>query len=93
MDPAGRRRTGTSAYAPPFPKPSGTEAVTIGVAIDVSGLGGAVVDVVVSPSVISGPSLMLPGESLKTTVSAPHSNDCAGTDASRGKLELTRFHL
>ena len=70
MDPA-VRRTGTSAYAPPFPKPSGTEAVTIGVAIDVSGLSGAVVDVVVSPSVISGPSLMLPGESLKTTVSAP----------------------
>jgi hypothetical protein len=59
------------AYPPPFEKPSGTEAVTVGLAIDVASSAGAVVDVVVSPSVISGPSPTVPGASLNTTVSVP----------------------
>ncbi len=71
VDPACHRCTGTSAYQAPLPKPSGVEAVTSGVAMEVSTDKGAVVDVEVSPIVISGPSLMLPGASLNTTVSAP----------------------
>jgi hypothetical protein len=59
------------AYPPPFEKPSGTEAVTVGLAIDVASSAGAVVDVVVSPSVISGPSPTVPGASLNTTASVP----------------------
>jgi hypothetical protein len=54
--------------------PSGVVAVTGGVAIDVSISVGAVVDVVVSPRVISGPSTTVPvgsGAPLKAIANAP----------------------